>query len=591
MEDDTKLYNSVKFVHPSHNEGINFSSLSNQRKVNAFLYPMTDKESERTSMKLEFDYSSITNDKAFCKEVGQEIIWEQNPSYICTKDDLLTDEKKEAFEKTIDNLSNFIGRLLRIKHSDISLRNYRSDYTYIDPPNKTSKADHYISIFIRPFEDTTIASSQSIRREITTGRTVQSMIVFDPKFIPTAAEDENTDERRFFLTTFHELMHSLDIGYSSLVFWTSRDKGKPAYIGDTEFTRSTYPTKTFYHICTPKAKEVASRRLGISRDNYGKDICIEFEDNGYEGTIHEHPKATLYRQDVMAGIQSADSVISEVTLALLEDMGWFTVNWSLAQPMTWGAKELISTTEADDYVEKPAYKYIPKSYISDSSHPLDLGHDFRSWGEPLPKFLYDTNEDPYDIKEYGDLYIPSDQMINPNSPYDYVPLKNYINVCRGNKFAYLSKDYSEGRCLETSIEQDYRIKITISENNVAYCSTKDDTFQVDGKEFMCNDLKTIDKIIEFLAMPPHDYGHITLVGDRGVMEVTKLKITWVGYLFMGLFIFLLTINLIYWLFVCTSCGRFCCQNYCPLCNECCICLGHMLINDDDDKSETTTNLI
>ena len=583
MEDDTKLYNSVNFIHPKHEETMNYSSLSYKRMAASLLWPMTDKESDRRNIQVEFDFSQAYNDQNSCQKVGQLVTWDTVTNYSCTEADLMTDEKKVALEKTIENLSNYVNRLLKVKHYDISLTKYKTDYTYIEPPVQKSAADLYVTILIRPYGSTVIATAFQIQRSYITGRNVQSFIVFDPKYIPTAAEDENSDERRFFLTTFHELMHALDLIASSIYFWTDKVNGKFAYVPTLEFTRSNYKSKTFYQICTPMAKRVISRRLGITKDADGNDICIEIEDMGPSITAKSHTKATLFRQDVMAGIISADSAISEITLALLDDMGWYTVNWSMAQPMTWGAKQLLTTQEADDYTKKPTYRYMPKFYISDTSHPLDLGHDYRSWGKPQPTFEYITSIDMYDIREYGDLYIPEDKVIGQNAPYDYVPLKNYDNVCRGNKFAYLAKDYSEGKCLETSVEPDQKLKLTISENNFAYCSTKDDIFLINGKEFMCNDPKTIGKIIDFLELPPYDYGHITLVGDRGIQAVAHAYKIWVVTLLLVLLAIVAILNVIFLLFTCTKCGRYFCEEHCPTCDSCCKCCTACLTEIDSDQ--------
>jgi hypothetical protein len=66
----------------------------------------------------------------------------------------------------------------------------------------------------------------------------------------------------------------------------------------------------------------------------------------------------------MTGSSSGDPAFSGLTLALLEDSGWYHVNYSAADPLAWGLGQ------GCDFVNK-----------SCASWSADLGYVWIVWGE------------------------------------------------------------------------------------------------------------------------------------------------------------------------------------------------------------------
>lgn len=79
----------------------------------------------------------------------------------------------------------------------------------------------------------------------------------------------------------------------------------------------------------------------------------ELEDQGEEGTVLTHWEkrvfevrieivtstnfwVSFYQNEAMTGTHTQNPTISRITLALMEDTGWYRANYSMAQPMTWG---------------------------------------------------------------------------------------------------------------------------------------------------------------------------------------------------------------------------------------------------------------
>lgn len=62
----------------------------------------------------------------------------------------------------------------------------------------------------------------------------------------------------------------------------------------------------------------------------------ELEDQGGEGTALTHWEKRILENEAMTGTHTQSPVFSRITLALMEDSGWYRANYSMATPLTWG---------------------------------------------------------------------------------------------------------------------------------------------------------------------------------------------------------------------------------------------------------------
>ncbi|XP_049813368.1 leishmanolysin-like peptidase [Schistocerca nitens] len=62
----------------------------------------------------------------------------------------------------------------------------------------------------------------------------------------------------------------------------------------------------------------------------------ELEDQGEEGTALTHWEKRLFENEAMTGTHTQNPVYSRITLALMEDTGWYRANYSVAQLLNWG---------------------------------------------------------------------------------------------------------------------------------------------------------------------------------------------------------------------------------------------------------------
>lgn len=86
-----------------------------------------------------------------------------------------------------------------------------------------------------------------------------------------------------------------------------------------------------YMMVTPRVKEEAQRHFNCSTLE-----GAELENQGGEGTALAHWEKRLFENEAMTGVFTQNTVFSRVTLALMEDTGWYLVNYEMADPLRWG---------------------------------------------------------------------------------------------------------------------------------------------------------------------------------------------------------------------------------------------------------------
>ena len=122
----------------------------------------------------------------------------------------------------------------------------------------------------------------------------------------------------------HELTHALGFLYTMFPYFPNGDEG-------------TYKTKIIRGvertiIKTPKVLEISRKYFNCSRID-----GIELEDQGMAGTAKSHWEQRILLGDYMgAVIYQEEMVISEITLALLEDSGWYKINYYTGGLMRFG---------------------------------------------------------------------------------------------------------------------------------------------------------------------------------------------------------------------------------------------------------------
>ena len=90
-------------------------------------------------------------------------------------------------------------------------------------------------------------------------------------------------------------------------------------------------TRHVHVLVTPRVKREVRRHF-----NCPSLEGAEIENQGGVGTEYTHWEKRLFENEAMTGTYTQNPVFSRITLALMEDTGWYRANYSLAEELDWG---------------------------------------------------------------------------------------------------------------------------------------------------------------------------------------------------------------------------------------------------------------
>ena len=433
--------------------------------------------------KITFDYTYLNSpDSKTCQAISDQITWGFQ-TYTCLEADLLNSSKIQIITETLNNLNIYLNKLLKVNsfNENITIVNWNN---YAGITQKTvSNTDLHITVLARPYGNSnTLASAAAYQFENGQNRPIQGFIFINVAQLPFNSEDINSNETNFFHTCFHETLHVLGISSNLFSKWIDIKTNLP--YNPFLSTTLTKGTKSFKIIHTPEAHKYAKNRFGLETFTNGTHSCdsgIEFEDGGGQGTAGSHPEARVYFNEVMVGLTVQDTIISDLSLALLVDTGWYEVNYSLSRGLPWGNGNLIYNSPLTEFPLGSPQNVFPSHYLCNSSN-------------------YNNDSCTYDFKAHGicqttshncandfQLYCENQIFFNPknfsivgiSSIHDYILYKApYSNrVCTNIKsdifysnYEYLGKDsrchYNNNNypvCLKTRCDD---LKLFLIINNI-----------------------------------------------------------------------------------------------------------------------------
>lgn len=173
-------------------------------------------------------------------------------------------------------------------------------------------------------------------------------------FCPNAFARRSTEF--IFEVTKHELLHALGFSASLFPFWrdpsgqprTMRTAGGQPPIVNNMFQAGPSTIQevvyTDWQTRTPTPRNhsvthmVTPRVVAEAREHYGCPSLqgVELENQGGGGTAINHWEKRIFGSEAMTGQFTFNPGFSRMTFALLEDTGWYNVNYSLADPLVWG---------------------------------------------------------------------------------------------------------------------------------------------------------------------------------------------------------------------------------------------------------------
>uniref|UniRef100_A0AC35TRY7 Leishmanolysin-like peptidase n=1 Tax=Rhabditophanes sp. KR3021 TaxID=114890 RepID=A0AC35TRY7_9BILA len=175
---------------------------------------------------------------------------------------------------------------------------------------------------------------------------------------PDALSTHSHDQEILLSTVKHEILHALGFSAGLYAFWrddsgkprTKRNRhGKPLSLnrekGYYDWDDSTIKTitrndwwtaegitsHTIHVMVTERVKSEVQAHFGCNSLE-----GAELENQGGDGTAITHWEKRVFENEAMTGTHTQDPVYSRITLALLEDTGWYKANYEAAEDLHWG---------------------------------------------------------------------------------------------------------------------------------------------------------------------------------------------------------------------------------------------------------------
>ena len=246
----------------------------------------------------------------------------------------------EAMEKCVKTLEKLLKVIPRKSNIKVSLEEANNNYNIekINSTLMTKGIPADLIIFSRIANDNellgnTLASAGAKKLEFDTNRPYIGVVNINPEIEFSLGNSINYLES----ILLHEFTHILGFSYGLFEYF-------PGGLANTVFINKDKRiglNRTY--VKTKKLVEIAKRYF-----NCNSIEGIELEDQGGSGTAGSHWEARILLWDYMNGnLYTIEQVISEFTLALLEDSGWYKINYFTGGLMRFGKNQGCAFIEED----------------------------------------------------------------------------------------------------------------------------------------------------------------------------------------------------------------------------------------------------
>ncbi|XP_074574653.1 uncharacterized protein LOC141831121 [Curcuma longa] len=253
--------------------------------------------------------------------------------YNCTLEDIPGEDKKKRLQKALGQTVQWFKRALAIEpvKGNLQLSGYSAcgqdggvqiPREYIE--DGVAEADLVLLVTTRPTTGNTLAWAVACERD-QWGRAIAGHVNVAPRHLTADAE------ALLLATLMHEVIHVL--GFDPHAFTHFRNERKRRHKQVTIQIRDEKIGRMVTHVVLPRVIMRARYHYGAFSENF---TGLELEDGGGRGTSGSHWEKRLMMNEIMTGSVDTKSVVSQMTLALLEDSGWYQANYSMAEWLDWG---------------------------------------------------------------------------------------------------------------------------------------------------------------------------------------------------------------------------------------------------------------
>jgi len=372
-----------------------------------------------------------------CGKVGDVYYYEGHPM-TCGIDDVSSPEKQAVVEKLVDYVFPLIERMLstwevqgtivldeKFYGGDICIGGVHcyEGSTEGKIVNLTKGQQLFVQVTLRPEEGNTYATGVSLQFDQNM-RPIVGHVNFNVRLMPSSISESSDKWKELAGVALHETMHVL--GFSNNMF--------PLFLNQSSGQVYDNPVITVVNekdghvatiLTTPRVKEAVRRQFGCDSLE-----GAPLEDQGGAGTAASHWEKAVFMDEVMTGSASSAPVLSNVTLALLEDSGWYFPNYEFGERLVWG--ENLGC----DFVQAKCENGWPKE-------------------EAAGYFCTEKDKEgcTYDRTARGLCSIKQYSMLPEQ--YQHLPLPNEGGTVVLADYCPFVRAYSNGLCSDTSMQKSY----------------------------------------------------------------------------------------------------------------------------------------
>jgi len=372
-----------------------------------------------------------------CSKVGEVIYYEGRP-ISCSDEDVVTQEKKDVVEAVVDAVFPIFEGMLSTWEIDGTIEldegSYSGDIciggvhcheesTDEKIRNLTKGEQLYIQVTMRPEEGSTYATGVALQFDQNM-RPIVGHVNFNVRLMPSSINKNSALWKELTGVALHETMHVLGFSNSMFHSFINASSGQ-LYDNPVVTIENPQDGHVATIITTPHVKEAVRRQFGCDSLE-----GAPLEDQGGAGTAASHWEKAVFMDEVMTGSASSSPVLSNVTLALLEDSGWYFPNYEFGERLVWG--------------ENRGCKFVQQN--CENGWPKSEADGYFCEEKDKQGCTYDrTARGLCSIKQYSNLPKQYQHLSDP-ALGGTVVLADYCPFVRA---------YSNGLCTDTSISKTY----------------------------------------------------------------------------------------------------------------------------------------
>lgn len=272
----------------------------------------------------------------------------------------------------------------------------------------------------------------------------------------------------------HELTHCLVFSPNLFPFYLNSNKELYGITNIIKKIKVNGVDRTI--VITPKVREAAKLHFNCEYIE-----GVELENQGNEGTAGSHWEARQMLTDYMMGASYDEMSISEITLALFEDSGWYKVNYYTGGLFRYGKNEgcdfiynkCLTNGKTNFYNEFCDKKYEPYCTNGRLSKGICYYSDYENNLTNEYQYFTSKNRGGLMLADYCPVsQVPSDKEMlfnwncalgKSNYPSELGEIISDKSICfissLRKKNSLVSKSYSKSRTICHQIECDYNNKV------------------------------------------------------------------------------------------------------------------------------------